>query len=690
MEAPKAKAIPKVLEIHGDRRIDPYYWLRERDNPDVIQYLEDENTYYRWFMERVKPLTDELYDDMVARIPDAEERVPVQGDQYYYYTRMEKSLQYPIHARKRSDSREALADAEEEVVLDVNQLADGGYLSVSVLAVSPDERRLAYLENRDGTDRYTLFVKDLDTGEMLPDRIEGVFIDESVAWSTDGEYLFYITVDEAQRPYRLYRHKLGHSVEEDELLYQEDDETCILTLAKSQSGKYLFLTSSTKTSTEVRYLPADEPLGAWTVFRPREAKVEYELEHWEDAFLVLTNLHRPNFSLFRHPVAPCQDHRLEELFPYDGARYLTGVHPFREAVVIEGREGGLSQIWTFANGRLARLEWDEPLYTVSVSANRRYDTREVLIQYESFLTPRTTYALDPVTGARTELHRQPVNGPYNPSDYVQERLWAKASDGVEVPISIVARKDARREGPAPCILYGYGSYGANLDPTFMPTLLLPLLDRGVIYAIAHVRGGSEMGRHWYENGKMLQKKNTFTDFIACADALIRQGYTSPDKLAADGRSAGGLLMGAVANMGGDRFAAISAGVPFVDVVTTMLDPTIPLTTLEWDEWGDPREETYYFYMKSYSPYDNVEPKRYPHLIVTTGLNDPRVAYWEPAKWVAKLRATKVGEEALVLKTHMGAGHFGSSGRLEHLRESAEIHAFLLHHIGVKPKGASAP
>ncbi|SIS81334.1 S9 family peptidase [Alicyclobacillus vulcanalis] len=689
MEAPKAKAIPTVLEIHNDRRVDPYYWLRDRDNPDVIRYLEDENTYYRWYMERVQPLTDELYEAMVARIPDAEERVPVQGDQYYYYTRMEKSLQYPIHARKRAESREALAQAEEEIILDVNQIAGNGYLSVSMLATSPDEKRLAYLENRDGTDRYTLLVKDLDSGQDLPDRIENVFIDGSLAWSADGQYLFYITVDEAQRPYRLYRHRLGDPVEQDALLYEEEDETCILTLAKSQSGKYLFLTSSTKTTTEVRYLPADQPLGTWTVFRPRQAEVEYELEHWENAFLVLTNLGRRNFSVFRHPIAPCEDERLEELFPYDEARYLTAVHPFREAVVIEGREGGLTQIWTFADGRLTRLSWDEPLFTVSVSTNRRYDTREVLIQYESFLTPRTTYALDPVTGERKALLRQPVNGPYDPADYVQERLFAHAQDGTRIPISLVYRKGARDAGPAPCILYGYGSYGHNLDPTFSPVLLLPLLDKGVIYAIAHVRGGSEMGRPWYEDGKLLAKKNTFTDFIACADALIQQAYTSPEKLAADGRSAGGLLMGAVANMGGDRFAAISAGVPFVDVVTTMLDPTIPLTTLEWDEWGDPRDETYYFYMKSYSPYDNVEAKRYPHLIVTTGLNDPRVAYWEPAKWVAKLRTTKVGDEALVLKTHMGAGHFGSSGRLEHLRESAEIHAFLLHHIGVSPKPSAA-
>ncbi|WP_134159156.1 S9 family peptidase [Alicyclobacillus sacchari] len=682
MEAPKAKQIPHPHTLHGDTRPDDYYWLRDKSDPDVIAYLEAENEYYRSHVDKLSQITDHLYAEMVARIPESEQKVPVQGDAYFYYTRMEKSLQYPVHARKRAADRAQLAAANEEIILDLNELAGEGYLSVTEQRVSPDETKLAYLENRDGSDRYTLFVKNLTTGELLPDRIENVFIGDSVEWDATGSFLFYTTVDESQRPYRLWRHQLGDDPANDALLYEETDVTYTLSLAKSQSGRYLFLTSSTKTTTEVRYAPADRPLDPWIVFAARETDVEYSLEHWNDRLLVLTNRNRFNFSLFEHPIAPLNSTAMRELFPYDDSRYLLAVHPFREALVLEGRQGGLTQVWTYRDGSLQRLAWPEPLYSVHVSENRRYDTNEVLLIYESFLTPRTTYALHPLTGQLSVLQTAPISGPFDPDLYRQERIWATAEDGVQVPVSIVYKRDVLQGGPAPLLLYGYGSYGHNLDPAFMPQLL-PMLDLGVVYAIGHVRGGSEMGRQWYENGKMLYKRNTFTDFIAVADDLIRRGYTTRSQLAADGRSAGGLLMGAVANLGGDRFAALSAGVPFVDVVTTMLDPTIPLTTLEWDEWGNPEDPEYYAYMKSYSPYDNVEPKPYPHLIVTTGINDPRVAYWEPAKWVARLRTTKTDDRILIMKTHMGAGHFGSSGRLGHIREQAEIYAFLLDKIGIR-------
>ncbi|MBD7908058.1 S9 family peptidase [Sporosarcina gallistercoris] len=683
MKPPIAKRIPHPHELHGDVREDDFYWLNDRNNPEVIKYIEDENRYYNEIMEPLKEQTEEIYQCMVDRVPESEIDVPVQHGPYFYYSRLDKTKQYPIYARKKATSRELLSKVHEEVILDLNELAkESDYLSVTALKWSNDHRLLAYLENRDGTDRYTIFVKDLATGELLPDRITDVFIYGSVEWSRCGEYIFYITVDENERPSRLMRHHLGSDANQDELLYEENDETFTLYMNKSQSGKYIVVHSDSKTTSEIRLIDADAPLSPLQLVDARRDGIEYDVEHWGEDLLILSNEGAQNFQLHRCPLNNL--HTRDHVVDYNENRYLQALYPFQDKLLVAGRENGLTQIWELKNGQLEQIQWDEPLYSVSVKSNQSYCAPEVLLVFESMLTPETTYALDLLTGEKRCLQVAPVSGEYDPSNFRQKQLWATAEDGVKVPLNLVYKEGAFDNGPAPIILYAYGSYGSNSDPNFSP-YRLPVLERGVVLVTAQVRGGSEMGKHWYEDGKMQNKRNTFTDFIAAAKYLIEEGYTTPDQLAARGGSAGGLLAGAVANMAGDLFKVIVPEVPFVDVVTTMLDTAIPLTTLEWDEWGDPRESEAYFYMKSYSPYDNVEAKEYPHLYVTTGLNDPRVGYWEPAKWVARLREMKTDDHIIVMKTNMGAGHFGESGRFNQLKEVAELYAFVLDKIGTGVK-----
>lgn len=683
MKTPIAKRVPHALTQHGDVREDEYYWLRNRNDSEVIAYLEEENRYYEAHMEPLKPLTDHLFNEMVKRVPDAEMNVPVQSGAYYYYTRMEKDLQYPIYARKSARTRGEIDQATEEILLDLNTLVDeDGYLSVTVQRMNPAQTRLAYLENRDGTDRYTLFVKDLETGERLSDTKGDIFIESSLEWDATGDYLFYVTVDDTQRPYQAWRHKIGTDARADVLLYEETDTTYTLSIDKSRSGRYLFLISENKTTTEVRFLDAERPEDSFTLFDARQPGVEYTLEHWGDDFIVLTNHQAKNFRVLTCKTNEFSQTARTELFPYDESRFLRSVYPFKNALLFGGRENGRMEIWVYQHGQLAPILFDEPVYSAYLGNNRSYETDEVLIQFQSLVTPKTTYGYSLETGVQTVLQVDPVPGTFDKSLYHQTRIWATAEDGVQVPVLVVYREGALERGPAPLLLNGYGSYGMSSDPYFSPQRL-PLLDMGVVLAIAQIRGGSEMGYHWYEDGKMLKKRNTFTDFIAAAKTLIAEGYTTSSQMAAIGRSAGGLLVGAVANMAGNLFQVIIPGVPFVDVVTTMLDETIPLTTLEWDEWGNPADEEYYHYMKSYSPYDNVEPKAYPHMLVSTGLNDPRVSYWEPAKWVARLRAVKTDENVLLLKTNMGAGHFGASGRFGHMREVAEEYAFILDKLGVQ-------
>lgn len=679
MKPPIAKRIPHPHELHGDVREDDYYWLKDRNNPEVIKYVEDENRYYNEIMDPLKEQTEEIYQSMLDRVPESEVDVPVQHGPYFYYSRLDKTKQYPIYARKKASSRELLSEVHEEVVLNLNELAKASdYLSVTALKWSNDHRLLAYLENRDGTDRYTIFVKDLETGELVPDRITDVFIYGSVEWSRCGEYIFYITVDENERPSRFMRHRLGSDPNQDELLYEEKDETFTLYMNKSQSGKYIVVHADSKTTSEIRLIDADAPLSPLQLVDARRDGIEYDVEHWGEDLLILSNEGGQNFQLLRSPLNNL--HTRENVVDYNENRYLQAIYPFQDKLFVAGRENGLTQIWELKNGQLEQIQWDEPLYSVSVKSNQSYYAPEVLLVFESMLTPETTYALDLLTGEKQCLQVALVSGEYDSSNFCQKQLWATAEDGVKVPLNLVYKEGAFDNGPAPIILSAYGSYGSNSDPNFSP-YRLPVLEKGVVLVTAQVRGGSEMGKHWYEDGKMQNKRNTFTDFIAAANYLIEEGYTTSDQLAARGGSAGGLLAGAVANMAGDLFKVIVPEVPFVDVVTTMLDTTIPLTTLEWDEWGDPRESEDYFYMKSYSPYDNVEAKEYPHLYVTTGLNDPRVGYWEPAKWVARLREMKTDDHIIVMKTNMGAGHFGESGRFNQLKEVAALYAFVLDKIG---------
>ncbi len=679
MEAPKAKRVPYEHILHNDVRKDNYHWLKDRENPDVIAYLEAENAYCEIVMKELEPLTERIYKDMIDKIPDIEEHVPVQSGEFFYYSRMEKDLQYPIFCRKRAKRRDNLGASVEEVILDVNALAqEGGYLSVTVRRMSNDHTKLAYLENRDGSDRYTAYIKDMSTGRLLADQIPGVFIDESLEWDALGQHLFYITVDDTQRPDKLWRHTIGAATP-DELVYVEKDITFTLTISKSRSGQYLLAKSESNTTTEIRYLRADQPQEKFRMLDERRSGVEYSLEHWGDQFLILTNDGAKNFRLLQCPVDDVTVPARRELFAYDEARYLEQVYPFANALLLEGREEGLANVWIFRDGQLDKLTWEESIYVASVAENLSYSTHEALVEFESSITPESTYAINLLDSTRVCLHTAAVQGDYHPENYRQSRWWATADDGTKIPLNAMYRADALDRGPAPLILYGYGSYGVNIDPHFDP-LQVALLDLGVVWVTAQVRGGSEMGRSWYEDGKLLKKCNTFTDFITAARYLINQGYTDQAHLAAHGRSAGGLLMGAVANMAPDLFAAIIPGVPFVDVVSTMLDTSIPLTSLEWDEWGNPTDPEFYWYMKSYSPYDHVTNKSYPHMFVTTGLNDPRVAYWEPAKWVARLREAKTDDHVLLLKTNMGAGHFGASGRFNHIRELAGTYAFILDKI----------
>jgi len=679
MKPPIAKRISYSHDIHGDVRHDDYYWLNEPTNPEVIKYLEDENKYYDEIMQPLKEQTEEIYQRMVDRVPESEVNVPIQQGPYFYYSRLEKAQQYPIYARKKAASREELSQVQEEILLDLNELAKASdYLSVTAQRMSTDHQHLAYLENRDGTDRFTAYVKDMETGKLLPDVIPNVFIYGSLEWSRCGDYLFYITVDDSERPSRLMRHRLGSDVASDELIYEEKETTFILHMNKSLSGQFIIVHAESKTTSEVRLIDADSPLSSPQLVEERRQDILYDVEHSGDNLLLLTNEEALNFQLQSCPLTDFQSRT--NVIDYDEERFLQAIYPFQDTLLIAGRENGLTQLWELKEGKLEPLHWDEPLYSVSVIGDQNVAAKEILLSYESLLTPETTYGFNIQTGERQCLQVAPVSGHYERSDYHQEQLWATAEDGSKIPLMLVYHKDAFDNGPAPLILSAYGSYGANSDPYFSP-YKLPILDKGVVFVTAQVRGGSEMGRNWYEDGKMQHKRNTFTDFIAAANHLLEQGYTTSSQLAGRGGSAGGLLAGAVANMAGDLFKVIVPEVPFVDVVTTMLDTSIPLTTLEWDEWGDPRKKEDYFYIKSYSPYDNVEAKNYPHMYVTTGLNDPRVGYFEPAKWVARLRDLKTDDNTLVLKTNMGAGHFGESGRFNQLKEVAEVYAFILHHIG---------
>jgi len=676
---PVARIVPRADTTLGDVRIDNYAWLRDdrRQDTAVIHYLEAENRYTQAMMRHTEPLQERLFQEMRGRIKETDLSVPERIGEYYYYSRTEAGKQYPIHARKRGS-----LTAPEEVLLDVNQMAEGKrYFSLGAQNVSPDAHLLAFATDTSGAERYTLMVKDLRTGRILADRLPNV--NGSVEWAADNRTLFYGTSDAANRPYRVMRHVLGTDPAGDAVVGEEPDELYRIGIGRTKDRRFLLINTSSFDASEVRYIDASRPMDAFRVIRPKTANVLYDVEHHGDRFLITTNEGAPNFKLMWAPDTDPRRESWRELVPASDSVLLDGVDVFRDYLVLYQRQNALRKIHVvpFAGGAAYDVDFPEPIYTYRGARNPDYDSRVLRFTYTSLVTPSAVYDYD--LGSRTRQLMKATEVPgYDPSLYASERTWARAQDGTMVPISLVYRKPFVRDGSRPLLLYAYGSYGSSTDPGFS-TSNLSLLDRGVVYAIAHIRGGQEMGRQWYEQGRLLNKMNTFTDFIASAEHLVGQRYTSRERLAIRGGSAGGLLMGAVVNLRPDLFRAVVADVPFVDVINTMLDASIPLTTGEWLQWGDPHKPEFYGYMKSYSPYDNVRATTYPAMLVTAGLNDPRVGYWEPAKWVAKLRATKTDSNPLLLRTNMGAGHGGASGRYDALRETAIRYAFILDQLGIR-------
>lgn len=688
---PEAKRVPHELTTNGDTRIDDYYWLRDdsRENPDVIGYLEAENAYCDAMLKHTEGLQKRIYDEIVGRIKEDDESAPYRYGDYWYYSREEEGKQYKIYCRKHGS-----LDADEEILLDVNAAAEGQeYYRLGSFSVSPDHKRLAFTADLTGREKYKLMVKDLESGELLGDVIDDTAGD--LVWAGDNATLFYTTFDETLRPYRVHRHKVGDDPKNDVVVFEEPDERFYVGLSRTRSEKFVFISCGSKVTDETLYIPADQPWAAFKPLLPRKQGVEYRVSHQGDRFLIVTNLDATNFRLMQTPVKkPGWDH-LTELIPHRDDVLIESASPFADFFVLTKRENGLRQLEIHpSDGKVSKIKIDEPVFSSFLGTNRNYETDEIRFVYESLITPESTYDYDVHTGARKLLKREPVLGGYDPANYTQERIYATADDGTQIPISLVYRKGAlKRDGSTPTLLYGYGSYGATIDPYFSYTRP-SLLDRGMLFALAQVRGGGAMGRTWYLDGKFLKKKNTFTDFIAAGEHLVNQKYTNPDKLAIMGGSAGGLLMGATINMRPDLFNCCVAQVPFVDVLTTMLDESIPLTVTEFEEWGNPAEPEFYEYMKSYSPYDNVAATEYPNLLITAGLNDPRVQYWEPAKWCAKLRYTTTGDHWILMHTNMGAGHGGASGRYDRYKEIALEFAFILDRLGIanapaKPSMSSA-
>jgi len=675
---PVAKTEPKATVVLGDTLIDNYAWLREKSNPEVIKYLEDENAYTEAMMKPTKRLQKKLYKEMLARIKETDESVPVKIDSFYYYTRTVEGNQYPIYCRKKGS-----LEGAEEILLDQNQLAAGQkYCAIGEFKVSPDHKLLAFAVDFNGSEKHLLVFKDLISGQMLPDTIRD--ISYGLEWANDNQTVFYSTLDSILRPDKLWRHRLGEKPENDALVFHEPDEMFYLGLSKTRSQAYLMVYLGSQITTEVHYLPADQPDGKFRMFSPRQTGVEYALDHHGEKFYILTNENAVNFRLLETSVAQPAKSNWKEKLPHRVNVLLSGIDLFRDHLVVYERENGLEKIRVenLNTGATHYVDFPEPVYTIDGDNNPDFNTGVLRFSYTSLVTPRSVYDYDLESKTRELKKQTEVLGGYHPEQYQSERIFATASDGVKVPISLVYKKGLVKDGSHPLFLYGYGAYGYPSEARFS-SIRLSLLDRGFIYAIAHVRGGGEMGRPWYEDGKLLHKMNTFNDFIACADLLVAEKYTATDKLIANGGSAGGLLMGVITNLRPDLFKIIVAEVPFVDLINTMLDKSIPLTAIEWEEWGNPNLEKYYAYMQSYSPYDNVVAKNYPHLLITAGLNDPRVAYWEPAKWTAKLRALKTDDNVLLLKTAMGKGHFSATGRYDYLKEIAFEYAFIFDKLGIK-------
>ena len=674
---PVAKTVPHSYEVNGHTMTDNYAWLRQKTNPEVRAYLEKENAYTDLIMKPTEPLQQKLYEEMLSRIKETDVEVPYREGDYFYYTRTEAGKQYLIRCRKK-----AAADAAEEVVLDINELAKGQtFMTVQAFAVSPDGNFLAYSYDNTGFRQFSLAVKDLRTGKTLADRAERV---GSVVWASDNQTIFYTQEDAvSKRQYRLYRHNVG-STDPDPLVYEEPDERFTVRAFKTRSEAFIIMDLRSHTTSEARYIPAARPTAEWKIVEPRKQGVEYYPDHNGDLFYIRVNDTGRNFRLVTAPVTDPGARNWHEFMAHKPDVMLDEIDSFRNFLVLYEREGGLPQISVIdlRSGKSNRIAFPEPAYAAYPYVNRVYDTTDFRYGYQSPITPASVFSYDMEKATSTLLKQKEVPGGYDRTKYKVEQIYAVASDGAHVPISVLRLKTARLDGTGPLYLYGYGSYGASLDMTFNSNIF-SLVDRGVVYAVAHIRGGGEMGKAWHDAGRMMNKKTTFTDFIACAEDLVKRGYGSKDRLVIEGRSAGGLLMGAVLNMRPDLFHAALVGVPFVDVINTMLDESLPLTVGEFEEWGNPKEKAAYDYMVTYSPYDNIEAKAYPDMLVKTSFNDSQVMYWEPAKYVAKMRALRTDKNVLILKTNLSpAGHGGASGRYDRLHESAFDYAYLLTEMGI--------
>ena len=673
--APKAKVIPKSLEKHKDIRIDNYFWMNERENPEVIDYLNQENTYYNSMTAHTKDFQKDLFEEMKGRIKEDDQSVPYLYNGYYYITRFEIGQDYPIYSRKKGS-----LSANEEILFNCNDLAKGhSFFQLGGLSVSPDNKFATFGVDTVGRRIYTIQIKNLETGEILSDKIENVT--GGSVWANDNKTIFYTRQDKVTlRADKIFRHKLGTNSADDVLVFDEKDDTFNVSVSKEKSKKYIVIGSGSTLTTEYRILNSDNPDGEFTVFQPRVRGLEYSISHFGDSFYVLTNKDKAtNFKLMKTPENATSKENWKDLIPHRKDVLIEDIEIFRNYLVVEERSNGLNHIrimpWSGAGEYY--LPFGSETYNAYTTTNVDFDTDVLRYSYQSLATPSSVIDFNMTTKEKEiKKEQQVLGGKFDKNNYIEERIWATATDGTKVPISMVYRKELKKDGKNPLLLYAYGSYGITMD-TYFSSTRLSILDRGFVFAIAHIRGGEDLGRQWYEDGKLLKKKNTFTDFIDCSKHVIKEKYTSPEHLYAEGGSAGGLLMGAVVNMAPELYNGVIAQVPFVDVITTMLDDSIPLTTGEYDEWGNPNVKKYYDYMLSYSPYDNVTAQKYPNMYVSTGLHDSQVQYWEPAKWVAKLRTKKTGDTVLFLNTNMDAGHGGASGRFEALKELAKEYSFLL-------------
>ncbi len=674
-QPPMAEKKTKTTNIHGETLVDEYFWLREKNNPDVLAHLQTENTYAETVMKPTAALQEQLYKEMLSHIKQTDSDVPYRWGNYFYYTRTEEGKQYPIYCRRKGS-----VEAPEEIVLDQNELAKGQkFMSVDAFVPSDDGNLLAYTTDNTGYRQFTLHIKDLRTGELFPERIERV---NSVVWATDNKTLFYVTEDQVtKRSDKFFRHVVGNP--KNELLYEEKDELFDIGTSRSRDNKVIFLESFSKTSTEARYLPATEPNASLKVILPRQPDHEYDVNHRNNLFYIRSNKGAKNFRIVTAPVSDPSEKNWKEFVAHKPAVKIESISLFADHAVLSEWENGLQQLEVvdFKSDKRHRVKFPEPVYSAELNYNREFNTNLVRYTYDSLVTPNSVFDYDMNTGKATLLKQTEVPGGFDRTNYQAERVFATASDGTKIPMSMVYRKGVKLDGSAPLLLYGYGSYGASIPPTFS-SKRLSLLDRGVIFVIGHIRGGGEMGEEWRQAGRMMNKINTFTDFIACAETLIEKKYTSKDRLVIQGGSAGGLLVGAVSNMRPDLFKAVVSQVPFVDVLNTMLDASLPLTTSEYIEWGNPNDKAAYAYMKQYSPYDNIGKRNYPAMLVKVSLNDSQVPYWEGAKLVAKMRALKTDSNPLLLKVNFGAGHGGASGRYDALRETAFDYAFMLWQMGV--------